>query len=247
MGKVFGFLLAVALTVSSANAALLLRYDFTNGTGGTNDTNRRNSVAEFAASGLSASEFASSGSSTSIGININQTAPGNGTVANPDGVGVYTSRNTLASTSNALGDFSLGFDPLVLGSVNISKVVVRYRSDKLLGSSGSPSAPNTMSWSIGGFDGVDVSGSSAFGGTSGNTNSGPYVISTYNFSTPYVYSDSVNPLGLSLSATRTGTTSGVRMQVDYIEFYGQAVPEPASMAIFGAMGLGLVARRFRKK
>jgi hypothetical protein len=29
--------------------------------------------------------------------------------------------------------------------------------------------------------------------------------------------------------------------------YGDVVPEPTSMAIFGAMGLGLVARRFRKK
>lgn len=37
------------------------------------------------------------------------------------------------------------------------------------------------------------------------------------------------------------------VRLDKLEFYGSAVPEPTSMAIFGAMGLGLAARRFRKK
>lgn len=36
-------------------------------------------------------------------------------------------------------------------------------------------------------------------------------------------------------------------RINQLQFYGEAVPEPTSMAIFGAMGLGLVARRFRKK
>jgi hypothetical protein len=42
----------------------------------------------------------------------------------------------------------------------------------------------------------------------------------------------------------TGTTS---FAVDNVKFNGDLVPEPASMAIFGLLGVGAAARRFRRK
>lgn len=46
----------------------------------------------------------------------------------------------------------------------------------------------------------------------------------------------------------SGTANAnLRVRLDNVAFYGTAVPEPTSMAIFGAMGLGLVARRLRSR
>jgi hypothetical protein len=45
--------------------------------------------------------------------------------------------------------------------------------------------------------------------------------------------------------SRSGTASGAI--IDNIQIYGSAVPEPASMAIFGLMGAGVAVRRLRRK
>jgi hypothetical protein len=44
--------------------------------------------------------------------------------------------------------------------------------------------------------------------------------------------------------TGSGTTS---FALDNVKFNGDLVPEPASMAIFGLLGVGAAARRFRRK
>jgi hypothetical protein len=41
--------------------------------------------------------------------------------------------------------------------------------------------------------------------------------------------------------------TAVSFEMDYVRLNGGAVPEPASMAIFGLMGAGLAVRRFRRK
>jgi hypothetical protein len=45
----------------------------------------------------------------------------------------------------------------------------------------------------------------------------------------------------------TATASNRRLQIDSIELFGDVVPEPASMAIFGLLGVGAAAGRFRRK
>jgi len=55
------------------------------------------------------------------------------------------------------------------------------------------------------------------------------------------------PIAFTLSGSLSGSQSGVKLKVDYIEVYGSVVPEPTSMAIFSAIGLVAVARRSRKK
>jgi hypothetical protein len=234
MGKVFGFLLAVALTVSNANAALLLKYDFTNGTGGSGLTpvNHTDSSAEGVAGGVLDMGFnVSSGNSTSVGINPNATAAASG--LDPAGTGVLTSR-ALVTSNSSIGTFQ--FDLGAGISASISKVVVRYRPQTAM------TASNTMTWTLGGVDTQETIAGNVVANATSGTN---YVVSSYTFATP-VFFEAGNTQSWSLLATRTGTGNN-RMLVDYIELYGDVVPEPTSMAIFGAMGLGLVARRFRKK
>ena len=65
-----------------------------------------------------------------------------------------------------------------------------------------------------------------------------------------------DPTSIVLAAGSTATFyidttwasgTGPRYQLDYMNLNGSAVPEPASMAIFGLMGAGLAVRRFRRK
>lgn len=38
-----------------------------------------------------------------------------------------------------------------------------------------------------------------------------------------------------------------KLNIDSIEFYGDVIPEPASMAIFGLLGVSAAAGRLRRK
>jgi hypothetical protein len=50
---------------------------------------------------------------------------------------------------------------------------------------------------------------------------------------------------VTFSINYENSTNGV--ELGFVELQGVAVPEPASMAIFGLMGAGLAVRRFRRK
>lgn len=67
---------------------------------------------------------------------------------------------------------------------------------------------------------------------------------------PYDFSDVLLTSGSKIRFvidTTVGVGNSVSFDMDYVKLNGGAVPEPASMAIFGLMGAGLAVRRFRRK
>ena len=66
-----------------------------------------------------------------------------------------------------------------------------------------------------------------------------------------IIGDPDSPLSLSLfsfvTPGSTANSTNRRLQIDSIELFGDVVPEPASMAIFGLLGVGAAAGRFRRK
>jgi hypothetical protein len=56
---------------------------------------------------------------------------------------------------------------------------------------------------------------------------------------------------LRLTVTYTGnagtTTASTVLRLDNMQIFGSAVPEPTSMAVFGLLGAGVIARRIRRK
>lgn len=67
---------------------------------------------------------------------------------------------------------------------------------------------------------------------------------------PYDFSDVLLASGSKIRFvidTTVGAGTSVSFEMDSVKLNGGAVPEPASMAIFGLMGAGLAVRRFRRK
>jgi hypothetical protein len=66
-----------------------------------------------------------------------------------------------------------------------------------------------------------------------------------------IIGDPDSPLSLSIDSFvtngSTASASNRRLQIESIELFGDVVPEPASMAIFGLLGVGAAAGRFRRK
>jgi len=235
MVRVFGFLLAVATMVSGANAALLAKFDFTNGSGGSTAlgggsspfTNNTSSDAETVQGGLTepATFYATTGAANQAnGINPS--------------TGLFTSRVVVNSGSGInLGSFTLNLiDDLNVaggGRVDLTGVKIRFRSS---------TATNVTSMSYS----LDLNGTQV--ATRTNASPGSFDDTLVSFTSGYQFSDNDGGgMLFTLNAGRAGTATGARMIVDYIEIYGTVVPEPASMAIFGLMGAGFAVRRIRRK
>ena len=92
-------------------------------------------------------------------------------------------------------------------------------------------------------------------GTANNAGTSPSTNNFYTWDTTLatpIIGDPDSPLSLSIVAAVSSTTpnnpaANRRIQIDSIELYGDIIPEPASMAIFGLLGVGAVAGRFRRK
>jgi len=225
MTKVFGFLVCLMATMGVSQAALLASYTFS---GNKNATN--------VGIGLSGDAF---------------TGPGTVTSNVPTASALNWYEHNTGSTNTSGGNTSIGTIQLTPNiadySFNYTRVVVRYRAKGDLG------AGNRI------FAGInDDSNGIVYFDPTGTTNNAGASPSTNNFytwdtilATPII-GDPDSPLSLSiLSAvsitTPTTPNQNRRIQIDSIELYGDIIPEPASMAIFGLLGVGAVAGRFRRK
>jgi hypothetical protein len=68
---------------------------------------------------------------------------------------------------------------------------------------------------------------------------------TVTFNQPLVIGD--NSFVASISALGTSSGTSTSFSLDTVNFNGEFVPEPASMAVFGLLGAGLAVRRLRRK
>jgi hypothetical protein len=227
MVRFFGFVLAMASMLASADAALLAQFHFTNGTGGTGNTNRTSSQAEVLSAGLvPPSNFDINTSGTnSFGINTNTS--------------IFTSRQQMNSNEQFTAGFGLELDPVLNvaggGYIVVTGAKVAFRSSAALAGSGAALAYN-----------LKLNGESVASRSTSSTGAFDEVLVSFNKS--YDFNSSSGLINAELYGnTVNSTTTTARLQVEYIELYGYVVPEPASMAIFGLMGAGFAVRRIRRK
>jgi len=199
MVKVFGFMLALAAMVSSANAALLVSYQY-------NDPDVKDPTSMV--SGINAAESFGSFSNNGSG-RITSTVTNTTTPRKEDFAFSTTSPNSITLNSmtfnSALlsGTRSVSFTPtFTLGGVAV--------------------ASNLYSVSGSGFGAYTV------------TFNQPLLIGTGAFVA-------------SISALGTSSGNNTSVSLDNVNFNGEFVPEPASMAVFGLLGAGLAVRRLRRK
>lgn len=202
MVKLFGFMLAVAM-VSSANAALLVSYQYT-------DPDSKD--ATFVESGINADSSS----------------------------GVFSVNNGLqrisSSVSNTTAVRTETFSFATSAPNSISLNSMTFNSALI---SGSRSVSFTPSFKV---NGVTVA--SNLYSVSG-TGFGAY---TVNFTNPLVIGTSNFEAFISAQGTSGGASgNSTSFSLDDIRFDGQIVPEPASMAIFGLLGVGAAARHYRRK
>jgi hypothetical protein len=222
MMKTFGFLVCVFATMSASQAALLASYTFTG-----------NKNATSVASGLTASAFTGGGPvRTSDNGNLgwydhNQRSP-EGPVD-----------SVVAGAVNLTADAGL--------FVRLTKVVLKYRSR------GSLATPATNAKI---FAGISTTSSSVFdpSGTSANGQGNNQSNLDNFFTWEYLVTDGTfnSTAAFDVLARTSGSTVAPdsfnrNLNIDSIEVFGDVVPEPASMAIFGLFGVGAVAGRFRRR
>jgi hypothetical protein len=227
MVKFFGFVLAVASLVGSANAALLASWTFVDGSQGgeatTGDVFAGDQAGDF--SGNSLGYTSTSISTSAAGLSLVRKA-------------VFYLQ--ASSASSATID-SFTFDALRGTSANppsstgVRTVRVSVEANK---GSGTPDAGFVAGTNV---TGLSVSPNS----TSNLTNS--YIEYEGLFSTPVtLLSGDILRLVVTYTASGTATAQTVN-RLDNMKIFGSAVPEPTSMAVFGLLGAGIAARRIRRK
>ena len=211
MTRLFGFLIAVAGLASQANAALLVKYDFT----GASAVLRV--VPTSVSAGVVASDFSGAG--------------------NANTPGYWTGSTNLSTTDNSQGGFSLSAD--TASGFEITRVVFRFRASGMTSANRTQTATLTMS-----------TGDNLVGSQSVTSTSNPFVIATLDTDPVLVYSPigELGPLGFNFTSKFNSTASNnAKFQLDYVEVYGELVPEPASMAVFGLLVAPVAFRRLRRK
>ena len=228
MFRCFGLLLALVASVQSANAALLATWDFTTNTSGT------------VAAGISgtAGNMSNTGPNTGVG-SPGRTFGNNGArqVISSAGVWRTSDFNNIGSASPLAARYSS------LSFTNTSTNVVKMTSLDLL-------ARNAV-----GTTGRSVVVSYRVTGQAGETS-----LATFNRTSTTFASGSASLSGVMLNTNDTltvyfrffkvatdNTTTNRRLDLDNITLSGDVVPEPASMAVFGLVGLGVAVARRRKK
>lgn len=222
MTKVFGFLVCLLAMAGASQAALLASYTFTN-----------TKAADKVDGSLVADPFNGGGTATNNGASaLNWYEHNGGSTTTLNGL---TNIGTVTLTPNLPG-YSFSF----------LRVKVKYRAKGDLGSGNKIFM--AINDDVNGAIYRDPTGTSNIAGTSPQTDN--FYTWDSTLATP-VIGDPDSPLSLSLSSFVTpgsaASANNRRVQIDSIEFYGDIVPEPASMAIFGLLGIGAVAGRFRRK
>jgi hypothetical protein len=141
---------------------------------------------------------------------------------------------TTAAVGQNTFEFTVGSTPLVLTDLEI-------RGRRIGGSNGAARADVAVSYQLdtgSGYGSLVVIDSLQPGLS--------FAPQPYDFTDLVLLSGSKIRFVIDTALSGTGATA-VSFEMDYVRLNGGAVPEPASMAIFGLMGAGLAVRRFRRK
>jgi len=201
MVKVFGFMVALAAMVSSANAALLVSYQYA-----VEDSKDPTEFLNGVAAVGSIGDFNQNQSLQVIRANVNDTS-------------TIRRENFEFSTTSP-------------NSITLSKMTF----DTGLTNGGTRAISFTPKFKVGG---VDVN-SNLYSVT--GSGFGAY---TVNFLQPFVIGS--NTFVATIEAKGATAGSSTSFSLDNVNFNGELVPEPASMAVFGLLGAGLAVRRLRRK
>lgn len=229
MVRCFGLLLALVASVQSANAALLATWDFATDASGTvaagivGTAGNMSNTGPFTATGTPGRTYGNNGSRQVISTaGVWRTSDFNNVGSGSPLAARYSSLSfTNTSTVNQVKMTSL--DLLARNAVGLTgrSVVVSY---SVTGAAGETSLAT--------FDRTSTTFTAGSTGFSGVTlNSGDTLTVYFRF-----FKDAAD-----------NTTSNRRMDLDNITLSGDVVPEPASMAVFGLVGLGVAVARRRKK
>lgn len=203
MVKLFGFMLALAAMVSSANAALLVSYQY----------------------------------------------------AEPD------SKDPTSAASGINADTSTGAFSVNNGLQRISSSVTNTTAVRKEDFAFSTSAPNSITLTSMTFNSALISGTRTVSFTPSFTLDGVTVASnlysvsgsgfgayTVTFNQPLLIGTGAFVASISAQGTSGGSSgNSTAFSLDNVNFNGELVPEPASMAVFGLLGAGLAVRRLRRK
>jgi hypothetical protein len=193
-------MLALAAMVSSANAALLVSYQY-----GTADSKDPTSAAG--------------------GVNADSSS-GNFSVNN----GLQRISSSVSNTT-AIRKEDFAFSTSAPNSITLTSMT--FNSALI---SGSRTVSFTPSFTL---DGVTVA-SNLYSVT--GSGFGAY---TVTFNQPLLIGSGAFVASISAQGTSSGGLTS--FSVDNVNFNGELVPEPASMAVFGLLGAGLAVRRLRRK
>lgn len=230
MVKFFGFMVAVAALVSSANAALLSSYEY---------PNNNDKAPTFTAGGVASGESSTGTFSSTGGVAA-------GTMSSST---ASTTRNvdekffiTAATSPNYLLIDSLTFDGSVAsGTRTVTWSALFNLGTPVFDTAADPSDPDrAFGIAVSPPDNGFQQGSSVTGTISNVGNS-----YTVTFATP-VKVDWNKILRATVRASGVGT-GATTVNLDNVKFHGAVVPEPSSIAVFGLLGAGAVIRRIRRK
>jgi hypothetical protein len=218
MSRIFGFLAILALTVGSAEAALLASWTYEDG-----------DKAGTPLSGVAASVSEGTWNGDSNGY---ATANFN------------TSSNTGATRTETFYISATGDNTATVESVVLA--ASRLTGTRNLQISGIVANKGTGGLDAGSFvEGSNVALTRTPGPTT-NLSSTPTDFEGV-FNSPVILSGSEVLRVRVTVLLASGTTGSASAKLDNIGFVGTVVPEPASIAIFGLLGAGVVARRMRRK
>lgn len=203
MVKLFGFMLALAAMVSSANAALLVSYQY-------DEPDSKDPTS--AASGINA-DTSTGAFSVNNGLQRISSSVSNTTAIRKEEFAFST------SAPNSITLTSMTFNSALISGTRTVSFTPSFTLD------GVTVASNLYSVSGSGFGAYTV------------TFNQPLLIGTGAFVA------SISAQGTSGGASGNSTA----FSLDNVNFNGDLVPEPASMAVFGLLGAGLAVRRLRRK
>jgi hypothetical protein len=228
MVKFFGFVLAMSSLVGSANAALLSSWTFDGGSQGGNAITG-NVIAGEQGGNFSGNEVGYTGSSISTG----------------------------ATGANLVRTAIFYLQAADLATAKIDK----FTFDALRGTSANPplsTGVRNVKVSVAAAVGTGTPDSNfVFGSNVSGLNVAPdanqNLTATYNeyegiFSAPVsLASNQILRLTVTYTGAAGTTSASTVTRLDNMQIYGSAVPEPASMAVFGLLGAGVAVRRLRRR
>ena len=245
MVRFFGLVLAFAATISSANAALLVSYNF-----GESLSKGPSMVAPNVAAAASDGQFGQSdafGGTAVAAVNAGTSSQGRTesfyiapSEANSfillnslsfDAKRTYNATTTSGTLRTVLASLGLNVGNPIVGDNGETGLLADPIASGFQAGTSVPAASYTVSPSL----------------TTSLTST--FQTFTVTFTNPLkIDANKILRTNLTLTGAANGTT-GVQTvyQLDNVNFYGTVVPEPSSMAVFGLLSVGAMVRRIRRK